>query len=206
MSAREEILARLRVAQARVRLPRTSPVYGADGGAMVTDDRLERFEREAVALGISCDVVHSADAVRERLASLVGSQPVLAWDHDQLPYDAGRVVANAATGRSPRAVQAAAAVGVTGADAAISETGSLALFSGPGRSRAVSLLPPWHIAIVRRDDICQTMGEFFERHRTRVEEAAGCVIITGPSRTADIELTLTLGIHGPGRVTVIVGP
>jgi L-lactate dehydrogenase complex protein LldG len=50
------------------------------------------------------------------------------------------------------------------------------------------------------------MGEFFARNRERIASTAGCTFITGPSRTADIELTLTLGVHGPGRVIVVVGP
>ena len=50
------------------------------------------------------------------------------------------------------------------------------------------------------------MGEFFRERRHRVAAAANCTFITGPSRTADIELTLTLGVHGPGKVTVVIGP
>jgi L-lactate dehydrogenase complex protein LldG len=108
--------------------------------------------------------------------------------------------------RSDRSLQAAAEVGVTGCDAGIAETASLVMFSGPGRSRAVSLLPPMHVAILERRHLCFSMAEMFSTHRGRLCEAASCTIITGPSRTADIELTLTLGIHGPGRVVVIVGP
>ena len=81
-----------------------------------------------------------------------------------------------------------------------------AVLSGPGHSRSVSLLPPVHVAIVSPPDFCFTMGEFFARAAGRIGEAACCTFITGPSRTADIELTLTLGVHGPGKVVVVVGP
>ena len=50
------------------------------------------------------------------------------------------------------------------------------------------------------------MAEFFVDHADQLRQAASCTFITGPSRTADIELTLTLGIHGPGKVIVVVGP
>jgi L-lactate dehydrogenase complex protein LldG len=50
------------------------------------------------------------------------------------------------------------------------------------------------------------MAEVFDVYRELLEGSASSTFITGPSRTADIELTLTLGIHGPGRVAVIVGP
>jgi L-lactate dehydrogenase complex protein LldG len=50
------------------------------------------------------------------------------------------------------------------------------------------------------------MGEFFRERAADIAAAANCTFVTGPSRTADIELTLTLGVHGPGRVVVIVGP
>jgi L-lactate dehydrogenase complex protein LldG len=70
----------------------------------------------------------------------------------------------------------------------------------------VSLLPPAYLAVVRRGDLLFSMGEFFQSHAQALAGAANCTLVTGPSRTADIELTLTLGVHGPGRVTVVIGP
>jgi L-lactate dehydrogenase complex protein LldG len=84
-------------------------------------------------------------------------------------------------------------LGVTGVDAALPETGTLLLRSSPERPRVVSLLPRVHLAIftpsVLRADLHQAFAE--------AKDAGYSVLVTGPSRTADIELTLTLGVHGP---------
>ena len=99
-----------------------------------------------------------------------------------------------------------AEVGLTGCDAAIAETGSLVFRLGKGKSRAIALLPPLHVAVVQPRDFCFSMGEFFQMHAERVAASASCTFVTGPSRTADIELTLTLGVHGPGKLVVLIGP
>lgn len=104
---------------------------------------------------------------------------------------------------------AAADVGVTGVDFAVAETGSLVLISGKGRPRAVSLLPPRHVAIFGKGQLVPTiesLGVFFEllhREPDRSMSGASITFITGPSRTADIELTLTRGVHGPKEVHAI---
>jgi L-lactate dehydrogenase complex protein LldG len=89
-------------------------------------------------------------------------------------------------------------LGVTEADYLLPETGTLVLQSSAGKPRAVSLLPRVHLAIVRpemlRADMHQVFAEAKERHYL--------VFITGPSRTADIELTVTLGVHGPRNLYV----
>jgi L-lactate dehydrogenase complex protein LldG len=140
------------------------------------------------------------------VAAIVEGRSVLSWDADRLPYGAGAVLNTPVSGASPRDLQASAEIGVTGCDAAIVETGSLVLLSGPGKPRAASLLPPVHLAIVRRGDLRATMGELFKERTASIADAACCSFITGPSRTADIELTLTVGVHGPGKVIVVVGP
>jgi L-lactate dehydrogenase complex protein LldG len=167
---------------------------------------LEHFVAEARALGVETFVEDSPDAVRARLRSLVDGCRVLAWNPDRLPYGADAVVSGAARGSSPRDEQAAADVGVTGCHGAIAETGSLALLSLPGCPRAASLLPPLHVALVRPDDFFFGMGDFFEARKDQMAAASNCTFVTGPSRTADIELSLTIGVHGPARVVVIVGP
>jgi L-lactate dehydrogenase complex protein LldG len=96
------------------------------------------------------------------------------------------------------------AVGLTGAHAAIAESGSLVLASGPGRGRLASLLTPLHIAILRRDRIVRTLEDIFAQRPELPTLGSNCVIITGPSRTADIEMTLSRGVHGPREIHVII--
>lgn len=90
-------------------------------------------------------------------------------------------------------------VGLTTTTIAIAESGSLLLASGPGKFRLSSLAPPHHIAVVRRAAIVSTLENGLAQLETR-----NCVLITGPSRTADIEGVLVRGVHGPRDVTVIV--
>jgi len=206
MTARDQILSRLRTARAAVRLPRVDAPALPDGERRSTMECVARFVEEATALGIECAIERSPEGVRARVGAMISGRRVLTWDPSQLPYGVGDIVRDAAMGSSPREQQAAADIGVTGSDAAIAETGSLVMLSAPGRSRAVSLLPPVHLAIVRPSDLYYTMSEFFDARHDELLRAASCTFITGPSRTADIELTLTLGIHGPGRVVVVIGP
>ena len=96
-------------------------------------------------------------------------------------------------------------VGITTAQAAIAETGTLVLDATQERHRVVSLVPPVHIAIIQSRQIYRTLGETLGIfHSAGSKLSRSLTFITGPSRTADIELTLTIGVHGPQEVYVIV--
>ena len=95
-------------------------------------------------------------------------------------------------------------VGITTAQAAIAETGTVVLDSSRERNRLVSLVPPVHVAIVDASSIFQTLGEALAFIHQDGNISAAVTFITGPSRTADIELTLTVGVHGPRELYVIV--
>jgi L-lactate dehydrogenase complex protein LldG len=97
-------------------------------------------------------------------------------------------------------------VGITSAQLAIAETGTLILESEKERHRLISLLPPIHIALVRSSGIVLTIADALKQLRGDGQSAMSRAItfITGPSRTADIELTLTVGVHGPKELYVIV--
>ena len=94
-------------------------------------------------------------------------------------------------------------VGISTAQAGIAETGTLVLDSACERHRLVSLVPPVHIAIVNASAIVETLSEALAVLQKK-EVSPAITFITGPSRTADIELTLAIGVHGPRELYVIV--
>ena len=91
---------------------------------------------------------------------------------------------------------------MTGCAFAIAETGTLVLTSGNGMPLTTSLLAEVHIAIVHAGQIVRTLEEGLGR--PDVGAASATVLITGPSRTADIEMTLTIGVHGPKELLVYI--
>jgi L-lactate dehydrogenase complex protein LldG len=98
-----------------------------------------------------------------------------------------------------------AAAGITSVDYGIAETGTLAVMARPGQGRAISLLCPVHIAILRSGQIVSDLSVLIDRIRIEREELPSALtFITGPSRTADIELVLTVGVHGPKELHVVV--
>ena len=98
-------------------------------------------------------------------------------------------------------------IGITGVDYAIAETGTVVLHPRSGLSRLVSLAPPTHIAVLRPAEILDSLDELFtmERNDHLSGNLAGSMnLISGPSKTADIEGTTVTGIHGPLEVHLII--
>lgn len=96
-------------------------------------------------------------------------------------------------------------IGITGAFVGIAETGTLMLLSGPQTPATVSLLPETHVVVLEAGRIVATMEQAWDRLRVERGTPPRAVnFISGPSRTADIEQTVTLGAHGPYRVSVII--
>ena len=103
-----------------------------------------------------------------------------------------------------RALCATADYGITSADYALADTGTLVMLSSPSEARMISLLPPAHIAVVPRERILSGLDELFSILPQPAELTSSMVLITGPSRTADIEQILVRGVHGPGEIHVVV--
>ena len=174
--------------------PRTPAGEGSTGNV------LDAFLAEATAAGWvahhAADVAAAADVVRG-LLDAIEARTWVASD-DEL---ARQVAARLDLPRAERPEDAD--VGITGARCGIARTGTVVLGSEGGR--LAGLLPMHHVAVVARDDLVHGMTEAFERFAGGgAELPTAWVQVTGPSRTADIELTLTTGVHGPGHVTVIV--
>jgi L-lactate dehydrogenase complex protein LldG len=94
--------------------------------------------------------------------------------------------------------------GITSADYALAETGSLVMLSSVEEARMISLLPPVHIAVVDKSKLLSGLDELFTTLPEPAERTSSMVLITGPSRTADIEQILVRGVHGPGEIHVVL--
>jgi L-lactate utilization protein LutC len=93
--------------------------------------------------------------------------------------------------------------GVTDVTYAVAETGSLVIRSSAGHGRAVSLVPPVHVAVLEPKNFVPDLVDLFER-LAKDGDPTSVTIITGPSKTSDIEMTLVTGVHGPYRVHLFV--
>ena len=98
-------------------------------------------------------------------------------------------------------------LGITGCLCAIAETGTIVVTSSPATPTATTLLPDTHVVVVREGDVVAGMEEAFARVRARHDGIPRAInMISGPSRTGDIEQTIVLGAHGPFRVHVLLVP
>jgi len=98
-------------------------------------------------------------------------------------------------------------VGITGADFALADTGTLVVLARSGAPRTTSLLPPVHVALLPAERILPNLSILVQRLRSEVWPGglpSAVTLITGPSRTGDIEQTLSIGVHGPGEVWAVV--
>jgi L-lactate dehydrogenase complex protein LldG len=93
---------------------------------------------------------------------------------------------------------------ISGAACAIAETGTLILLAGPGNPRSATNLPPVHLVVIRPDQIVPTLSSVVPFLRVAAGNASCVTLITGPSRTSDIEQISTIGVHGPGELHVII--
>jgi L-lactate dehydrogenase complex protein LldG len=103
-----------------------------------------------------------------------------------------------------RAACATADFGITSADYALADTGTFVMIASPHEARLISLLPPVHIAVTPASRFLPNLDELFARVPLPADQASSMVLITGPSRTADIEQILVRGVHGPGELYAVI--
>jgi len=203
MSARDAILQRLRtghacdpaaVIAAHARGPQPQP-YSI---------QVEYFAECARSLASTVANTANLAAVPQEIARYLDenglARRLVCWaEHRELDWGGAGIAAES------RSATADDLVGVTGAFAAIAETGTLVMASGEATPPATSLLPETHIAVLPASRIVGTMEDAFALLRAEKNPWPRAVnLISGPSRTADIEQTVTLGAHGPYRVHVII--
>lgn len=165
---------------------------------MSVNDALIALFRENAAK--SAAVMHRTEGAEQLRATLAA---IVAPEADVFCPRVTELEKTAAAG-SGRLVPdyASAQVTVEEVSAAIAETGSIVCTSSEGKAVQASLLPSHHVAIVPIDKICATLDDYFAGQAAA--PPTNLTIITGPSRTADIELNLVIGVHGPERLDIIV--
>lgn len=168
-----------------------------------------RFTAEAANLGCKVTQAQSdSDAIEHILALLNGDKTLLSWALDCVPLNGLDDALNAAgvqiiTAESGKDTAAQVRVGLTGVSAGLASTGSLLLSSEPGQARMASLLPPVHVAVVRKNQIVADFETWATTHPD-FRRSSNHVVISGASRTADIAMETVMGVHGPGEVHVII--
>ncbi|HUV99556.1 MAG TPA: lactate utilization protein C [Gallionella sp.] len=213
MNARDRILGRIRTAQARQTTGAHVETIGSHlaqhprGPLPPPPDDLVACFRER-ALTLSSDVIESNDRMKvpALLARYLDERKLpmrgVCWPSvAQLPWQAAglEMQSHPATNHD--------LVGVTGAFCAIAETGTLMMLSGAETPATTSLLPETHVAVLDPRRIVATMEDAWDLLRKERKQPPRAVnFISGPSRTADIEQTVTLGAHGPYRVLLILAP
>jgi L-lactate dehydrogenase complex protein LldG len=189
-------------------------------------DLVERFAAEVDEVGGQSYIVADVEGVQSTLSRLVheaGATSALCWKHELLDriglsdFLKARGIAqhdHASLASLPpdeqRKIMLGCDIGFTSCDCAIAETGTLMVCSRPGQERVASLLPPFYVTIIERRQIVADLLDAFrslEGSGFRLQGSelpSNVTLITGPSKTGDIELQLTTGVHGPGRWRVIV--
>jgi L-lactate dehydrogenase complex protein LldF len=158
-------------------------------GHFIRIESLEGRDSQIQRLGM-----HILSLLREKDIS-----SIMSWQKEQLPD--GLIEYLLANGiQIVQEATPTVKAGLTGAFAAVAETGTLALRSGPQRLQAASLLPEVHLVVLDVRDIYRSMDQVLQLEE--ISQSAAVSLISGPSRTADIEMTLTLGVHGPKEVYV----
>jgi L-lactate dehydrogenase complex protein LldG len=212
--ARDRMLEALRAgrsARAVDATPLPDVLTSAGGDKAPMPELVARFQAMLAKVGAAAELVDDHAAAAARVAVLLAehnARRVLLSDAPEvaavmalLPTTIERLGPDAA-----RDDMLAADAGLTAAQWAIAETGTLVLESTDERHRLASLLPELHVALVPCSRLLPTLGDAFARLHTPGGDpnARTLTFVTGPSRTADIELELVVGVHGPKHLHVLL--
>jgi L-lactate dehydrogenase complex protein LldG len=182
------------------------------------DQPLELFKANLEALTGKVAIVHDGTEATNQIKlwlKVLNAKSAVIWDHPELRkyIEVSRLNVKTEFWNSDKSRQELietaeqADVGITWVNYAIGYTGTIALFNGANTGRSVSLLPPTHIAVMQKSDIVPTMSTVMRYLIERCGQGqlpSAVDFITGPSRTSDIEMDLSIGVHGPYRVWAVV--
>lgn len=215
--SRESFFSRVRSAVARQGEPVAPPALDAAllRTVPVDADAVALFEQRASGVGVTVRRTRAAGVVEEVVqvvGGLGGRRVAVGGTFD---WHEGITAALAGAGCEVTDGRTAAGgelfdveVGVTGVEAAVAESGTLVCEAGPGRSRSMTLVPAAHVAVVPASRVVADLVDWFVARfgstATAGQLPSGVALITGPSKTADIEGILVTGVHGPGRVVVVL--
>lgn len=208
MSPRDEILERLKGKASKVKMP---------GPWRSQRDFLDLAERFTASLTAVRGEVRRTDTLETAWLEVgtildeISAQTVVA--NNETPLSEARLDERLPghelylVGQTPgdlREFCARADVGLSGVEAALAETGSLVVHSGVGKSRLATLLPPVHIALVPVSCLVSDIFTWTASRNKEMSMPSNLNLISGPSKSADIEFTLTLGVHGPKRLVAVL--
>jgi L-lactate dehydrogenase complex protein LldG len=175
---------------------------------MSLDERIRRMTANVAALAGKTCIAGSKHAAREYVISALAGRGAVASNAPFLAECGITALPGVCTGirdeKQLRELCATAPVGITSADYGLADPGSLVMLSSQSEARMISLLPPAHIAIVPRERILTGLDELFTILPHPAEQSSSMLLITGPSRTGDIEQILVRGVHGPGEFHLVV--
>ncbi len=217
-SARDEILLSIRRqlhgargnGGADVRALRGDPSPGAPLDLESRAARVARFHELCEHVGGHVHLARdeeAAGAALEKIVEELGARDVAISDDPRVRRLAGRLGERARhfDGWRERRRLFECDLGLSGAQWGIAETGTLVLDSNLEKHRLVSLVPPVHVAVLDASAILPALGDAFAAaHASPRGLAPAITLVTGPSRTADIELTLVVGVHGPRELHILL--
>jgi L-lactate dehydrogenase complex protein LldG len=211
MSSREAILGKLRE-RGDIPFPAAVPVEAHRHVVPLADTSAAglygRFVQEATNAACIVHEAASHEAAIGAILQLVGADTTISsWNPAHIPLPGLAEALNQAN-IAMVAQDASVRVGLTGVDAALAATGSVVVLSGNGRPRAASLLPPIHIAVVAASQIVPDLESWWAMQKAagldQTRQHSNVVVITGPSRTADIAMQLVMGMHGPRELHLVL--